>query len=248
MIPITFVQSLANIDGIIKAAPFMRGIMEVVIGIGIVAAGFYSLMWGQAKEKNKLVVRMEEDLVVGDEPLPIAYHGRTSSIVVSGTDIIRPRSINPGTCDTTVNLLVYAYMISVYGDIIVIGTTIVAAGFYSLMWGKDKEKNKLLVRREEDLVVGDEPLPIAYHGRASSIVVFDINIIRPSVIGTDELFLALGWNLLEIHMNWTHLEKKRTRQRLYTIYLEELCIQSVETSSQASSDDVRIFMVTASWI
>ncbi|GJW41040.1 transcription elongation factor like protein [Tanacetum coccineum] len=30
MIPIAFVQSLANIDGIIKAAPFMRGIMEVI--------------------------------------------------------------------------------------------------------------------------------------------------------------------------------------------------------------------------
>ncbi|PWA77600.1 ERD (early-responsive to dehydration stress) family protein [Artemisia annua] len=29
MIPIAFVQSLANIDGIVKAAPFMRGIMEV---------------------------------------------------------------------------------------------------------------------------------------------------------------------------------------------------------------------------
>ncbi|GJT96982.1 zinc finger, CCHC-type containing protein [Tanacetum coccineum] len=62
------------------------------------------------------------------------------------------------------------------------------------------------------------------------------------------MFLALGWHLEEIHVTWAHLEKKRTRLRLYTIYLEELCIQSVETASQVSSDGVRIFKVTASWI
>ncbi|GJQ99269.1 hypothetical protein Tco_0522254 [Tanacetum coccineum] len=42
-------------------------------------------------------------------------------------------------------------------------------------------------------------------------------------------FLALGWHLEERHRDWAHLEKKRTRLRLYTIYLEELCIQTVET-------------------
>ncbi|GJY24188.1 reverse transcriptase domain-containing protein [Tanacetum coccineum] len=46
-------------------------------------------------------------------------------------------------------------------------------------------------------------------------------------------FLALGWHLQEIHVTWAHLKKKRTRLRLYTIYLEESCIQSVETSSHA---------------
>ncbi|GJX04996.1 ribonuclease H-like domain-containing protein [Tanacetum coccineum] len=56
-------------------------------------------------------------------------------------------------------------------------------------------------------------------------------------------FLSLGWHLEKIHVTWAHLEKKRTRLRLYTIYLEELCIPSVETVSQASSDDVRIFKV-----
>ncbi|GJX43044.1 hypothetical protein Tco_0259720 [Tanacetum coccineum] len=60
--------------------------------------------------------------------------------------------------------------------------------------------------------------------------------------------LALGWHLEEIRMTWTHLEKKRTRLRLYTIYLKELCIQSVKMASQASSDGIRIFMVTASRI
>nr|GEU77515.1 MAK10-like protein [Tanacetum cinerariifolium] len=59
-------------------------------------------------------------------------------------------------------------------------------------------------------------------------------------------FLALGWHLKEIHVTWDHLEKKRTRVRLYTIYLEELCIQSVETASQAQSDAVAIYLVTAS--
>ncbi|GKC25774.1 hypothetical protein Tco_1027924, partial [Tanacetum coccineum] len=52
------------------------------------------------------------------------------------------------------------------------------------------------------------------------------------------VFLALRCHLEEIHVTWAHLEKKRTRLRLYTIYLEELCIQSVETASQASSDAV----------
>nr|GEW98435.1 hypothetical protein [Tanacetum cinerariifolium] len=32
---------------------------------------------------------------------------------------------------------------------------------------------------------------------------------------------ALGWHLEEIHVTWAHLKKKRTRLRLYTIYLEE---------------------------
>ncbi|GKB85826.1 hypothetical protein Tco_0958098 [Tanacetum coccineum] len=53
-----------------------------------------------------------------------------------------------------------------------------------------------------------------------------IDICRPFI-----KFLALGWHLEEIHVTWAHLEKKRTRLRLYTIYLEELCIQSVETAS-----------------
>ncbi|GJS61759.1 hypothetical protein Tco_0656543 [Tanacetum coccineum] len=43
-------------------------------------------------------------------------------------------------------------------------------------------------------------------------------------------FLALGWHLEEIHMSWAHLEKKWTRPRLYTKYLEEPRIQSVKTA------------------
>ncbi|GKD56612.1 hypothetical protein Tco_1289999 [Tanacetum coccineum] len=46
-------------------------------------------------------------------------------------------------------------------------------------------------------------------------------------------FLELGWLLEEIHMTWAHLEKKRTRLRTYTKSLEDLCIQWLETASQA---------------
>ncbi|GJS73455.1 hypothetical protein Tco_0706296 [Tanacetum coccineum] len=45
-------------------------------------------------------------------------------------------------------------------------------------------------------------------------------------------FLALGWHLEEIHVTWAHLEKKRTRLRLYTKNHEELFTQSLETASQ----------------
>ncbi|GKF74690.1 hypothetical protein Tco_0221022, partial [Tanacetum coccineum] len=41
----------------------------------------------------------------------------------------------------------------------------------------------------------------------------------------------LGWLLEEIHVAWAHLEKKRTRLRLYTKSLEEIIIQTVETAS-----------------
>ncbi|GJY91926.1 hypothetical protein Tco_0507708 [Tanacetum coccineum] len=61
-------------------------------------------------------------------------------------------------------------------------------------------------------------------------------------------FLALGWHLEEINVTWAHLEKKRTRLRLYTISLKKLCIQSVKTASRVSSDGVRTFEVTASEI
>ncbi|GJR97657.1 hypothetical protein Tco_0269831, partial [Tanacetum coccineum] len=37
-------------------------------------------------------------------------------------------------------------------------------------------------------------------------------------------FLALGWHLEKIHVTWAHLEKKWTRLRLYTIYLEEIVL------------------------
>lgn len=37
------------------------------IGATIVAAGFYTVMWGQAKEKNKLPVVTEDDLDFADD-------------------------------------------------------------------------------------------------------------------------------------------------------------------------------------
>ncbi|GJU31492.1 MAK10-like protein [Tanacetum coccineum] len=60
-----------------------------------------------------------------------------------------------------------------------------------------------------------------------------------SVVIFDEKKLGtLGWHLEEIHVTWAHLEKKRTRLQLYITYLEELCLQSVETASQTSNDDI----------
>ncbi|GJT95882.1 hypothetical protein Tco_1091400 [Tanacetum coccineum] len=47
----------------------------------------------------------------------------------------------------------------------------------------------------------------------------------------DEVFLALGLHLEEIHVTWAHLKKKRARLRLYIKNHEALCIQSVETAS-----------------
>ncbi|GJV00672.1 hypothetical protein Tco_1329942 [Tanacetum coccineum] len=55
----------------------------------------------------------------------------------------------------------------------------------------------------------------------------------PSVGVFDEVFLALGWLLEEIHVTWAHLEKKRTRLRTYTKSLEDFCKQWLETASQA---------------
>ncbi|GJW19174.1 homeodomain-like protein [Tanacetum coccineum] len=39
-------------------------------------------------------------------------------------------------------------------------------------------------------------------------------------------FLALGWHLEEIHVTWAHLEKKRTRLRTYTKFMEKYCLQN----------------------
>ncbi|GKA70412.1 putative ribonuclease H-like domain-containing protein [Tanacetum coccineum] len=44
----------------------------------------------------------------------------------------------------------------------------------------------------------------------------------PSVGVFDEVFLALGWHLEEIHVTWAHLEKKRTRLRTCTKIHQEV--------------------------
>ncbi|GJT51327.1 hypothetical protein Tco_0977484 [Tanacetum coccineum] len=62
----------------------------------------------------------------------------------------------------------------------------------------------------------------------------------------DEVFLALGLLLEEIHVTWAHLEKKRTRLRTYTKSLEDLSMQWLETASQAYSEAVVIYVVTVS--
>ncbi|GJW49085.1 hypothetical protein Tco_0090436 [Tanacetum coccineum] len=46
----------------------------------------------------------------------------------------------------------------------------------------------------------------------------------------DEVFLALGWLLEEIHVTLAHLEKKRTRLQTYTKSLEGLLQSWLETA------------------
>ncbi|GJV54781.1 zinc finger, CCHC-type containing protein [Tanacetum coccineum] len=75
-------------------------------------------------------------------------------------------------------------------------------------------------------------------------VIFDEKKLgsRKAHLLEDKQIPSVG-HLEEIHVTWAHLEKKQTKLRLYTIYLEELCIQSVETALRLLSDDVRILSV-----
>ncbi|GKC38832.1 hypothetical protein Tco_1051216, partial [Tanacetum coccineum] len=59
---------------------------------------------------------------------------------------------------------------------------------------------------------------------SSNLVVTKNKLIRTiTEKEDDEVFLALGWNLEEIHVTWAHLEKKQTRLRTCTkIYQEVL--------------------------
>ncbi|GJU50276.1 hypothetical protein Tco_1219831 [Tanacetum coccineum] len=68
----------------------------------------------------------------------------------------------------------------------------------------------------------------------------------PSVGVFDEVYLAFGRHLEEIHMTWAHLEKKRTRLRTNTKTLEDLCSQSLKTASPVLHDAVTTHLVTAS--
>ncbi|GJX19223.1 hypothetical protein Tco_0221900 [Tanacetum coccineum] len=61
-------------------------------------------------------------------------------------------------------------------------------------------------------------------------------------------FLALEWYLEEIRVTLAHLEKKRAILQLYTIYLKELCSQSVETTSCVPSDGIMAFKAMTSEI
>ncbi|GJV89459.1 ribonuclease H-like domain-containing protein [Tanacetum coccineum] len=62
-------------------------------------------------------------------------------------------------------------------------------------------------------------------------------LLEPTVF----VAMALGWHLDDMHVNWAHLEKKRTRLRLYAKSLEELCKKCIETTSRILSDGVRTF-------
>ncbi|GJU82328.1 hypothetical protein Tco_1284693 [Tanacetum coccineum] len=59
-------------------------------------------------------------------------------------------------------------------------------------------------------------------------------------------YFSFGRHLDELHVTWAHLEKKRTRLRINTKTLEDLCSQSLETESQAIHNVVTTHQVTAS--
>ncbi|GJU57433.1 hypothetical protein Tco_1235199 [Tanacetum coccineum] len=68
----------------------------------------------------------------------------------------------------------------------------------------------------------------------------------PSVGVFDEVYLAFGRHLEEIHVTWAHLEKKRTRLQTNTKTLDDLCSQSLETASPILHDVVTTHLVTTS--
>ncbi|GJX64255.1 hypothetical protein Tco_0298598 [Tanacetum coccineum] len=59
-------------------------------------------------------------------------------------------------------------------------------------------------------------------------------------------YLAFGRHLEEIQVTWAHLEKKRTRLRTNIKSLEDMCSQSLETTSPTLHDVVATHLVTAS--
>ncbi|GJS72564.1 hypothetical protein Tco_0705405, partial [Tanacetum coccineum] len=91
-------------------------------------------------------------------------------------------------------------------------------------WVKPYQKNVLDTNRDDDITLDDEG---------------------------EVTFLALGWHLEETHMTWAHLEKKCTRLRLYTKYLEEPRIQSVEMASpqvrRSSLGKIEVFFESSSF-
>ncbi|GKA30583.1 hypothetical protein Tco_0716888 [Tanacetum coccineum] len=62
------------------------------------------------------------------------------------------------------------------------------------------------------------------------------------------LYFSFGRHLVELHVTWDHLEKKRTRLQTNTKTFEDLCSQSLETASQAIHDAVTTHQVTTSHI
>ncbi|GJR18723.1 hypothetical protein Tco_0967250 [Tanacetum coccineum] len=59
-------------------------------------------------------------------------------------------------------------------------------------------------------------------------------------------YFSFGRHLEDLHVTWAHLEKKRTRLQTNTKTLEDLCLQSLDTMSQAIHDAVTTHKVTAS--
>ncbi|GJR97144.1 reverse transcriptase domain-containing protein [Tanacetum coccineum] len=61
-----------------------------------------------------------------------------------------------------------------------------------------------------------------WHFMVKEGIILGHKVSRAGLEVDDDVFLVIGWHLEEIHVTWAHLEKKRTRLRLYTKNHEEL--------------------------
>nr|GEU68146.1 MAK10-like protein [Tanacetum cinerariifolium] len=80
---------------------------------------------------------------------------------------------------------------------------------------------------------------------SSSLSGDDLGLVDDELNRRAKTYLAHGWILEEMHVNWAHLEKKRTRLQTYTKSFEDLCIQWLagikRRRRDISSDGVRNF-------
>ncbi|GKA95081.1 hypothetical protein Tco_0817119, partial [Tanacetum coccineum] len=91
--------------------------------------------------------------------------------------------------------------------------------------------NSITIATVEDVIALVDTAPV----RGNLKIFFDL-VVQTTLWSLcrfcNDRFLPLGWHLEEIQVTWAHLEKKRTRLRLYTKNHEELFIQSLETAPQ----------------
>ncbi|GJS92472.1 hypothetical protein Tco_0799440 [Tanacetum coccineum] len=97
-----------------------------------------------------------------------------------------------------------------------------------------------------------ESLTSVYERFSTLVNNVDRNKIKPSEIAlntkflNDEVNLAFGRHLEEIHMTWAHLEKKTDKTTELHQHFSRLCSQRLKTASQDARDVVIIHPMTVS--
>ncbi|GJV50088.1 reverse transcriptase domain-containing protein [Tanacetum coccineum] len=87
--------------------------------------------------------------------------------------------------------------------------------------------NRLVLEWEERIKLHQEKEMEFDQWRSKNFKNKHLDLVKVESEMNDEgevTFLALGWHLEKIHVTCAHLEKKWTRLRLYTIYLEEIVL------------------------